>query len=112
MKKTINDENDECESYDAMTSDVRSDCTVKLPSGRLLSLLEADFVSPNNEVCYVVMMVKGRRNSEMTCPTCNRQLSKQKPLFLMDNGEFCYPCVYCDDWQWWVENDPWMYWLE
>lgn len=99
-------------NWDAEPRDVRSDCTIDC-RGMIVDLVTAEFTKyPTGEKCVPVFVITGERNTGKHCPGCLKNLSSDKPLFFMNNGEFCYPCITCDDWKWWVEEEPWMYWLE
>ncbi len=99
--------------WDVEPRDVRSDATLEC-RGMIIDLVTAEFIKiPTGEKCVPVFVIAGNeRNIEKNCPGCLKPLSSEKPLFLMDNGEFFYPCVSCDEWKSWVEEEPWMYWLE
>ena len=113
MEKDRNDDDNEWVNYDAKPQEVRSDGTVKLPSGMILDLADSEYISPNNETCYPVFVITDIRNTAKKCPVCfNTFSSSEKPLFFMDNGEFCYPCISCEKWIWFIEEEPWMYWME
>ena len=34
------------------------------------------------------------------CPRCNTSI-RNRPILLMDNKEFTYPCLFCKVWVWW-----------
>ena len=90
--------------------EVRSNGTVKLPSGEFFDLVTAEHISPNKETCNPVFVVTDVRNPWKKCPSClTSLLVSENPLFFMDNGEFCYPCISCEGWIWFApEEEHWL----
>jgi hypothetical protein len=39
-------------------------------------------------------------NKQSFCPSCKTSI-KNRPILLMDNKEFTYPCLFCGVWVWW-----------
>ena len=39
-------------------------------------------------------------NKHSFCPRCDTSI-KNRPILLMDNNEFAYPCLFCGVWVWW-----------
>ena len=113
MKKFPNDDEKWVFCPAVAPLEVHPDATVELPSGLIIDLGNAEFISPNKETCYPVFVITDMRNTAKKCPVCfNSFSSSEKPLFFMDSGEFCYPCISCDEWIWFTEEEPWMYWEE
>tara|TARA_B100001287_G_C22336710_1_gene368790 strand:+ start:101 stop:430 length:330 start_codon:yes stop_codon:yes gene_type:complete len=109
----MEDYNDEEKiDYSAMPSEVNNDCTVRTEEGQIIDLIFCEHFSPDGDLCLPVMVYRNDKNSGKCCQKCNSIVGHNIPIFLMDNGDYCFPCVECNNWVWWTENEPWMYWLE
>ena len=105
------DDDDESVFCNPEPREVRSDGTVKLPSGEFFDLATTEHISPNKETCYPVFVVTSVRNPWKKCPSClTSLLVSENPLFFMDNGEFCFPCISCEGWIWFAPEEE--YWLD
>ena len=103
------DEDDDDDEW-VKPRDVRSDGTVELPSGEFMDLATEPFLR-KNETCYPVFVVTSIRNPWKKCPSCfTSLLVSDNPLFFMDNGEFCFPCISCEGWIWFAPEPE--YWLD
>jgi hypothetical protein len=103
---------EEYQSFCAPPSKVRTDCTVITDDGFIIDLACCEHLSPDGDLCYPVMVYANRQNLGKCCPSCAALIGSNKPIFLMDNGQYCHPCTECEKWVWWVEDELWMYWLE
>ena len=104
------DDDGEWEVCNPEPQEVRSDGTVKLPSGDSFDLVTAEHTSPDKETCFPVFVVTSIRNPWKKCPSCfTSLLVSDNPLFFMDNGEFCFPCISCEGWIWFApEPEHWL----
>ena len=109
MEKNNDNENID---YCAPPSEVRSDGTVITSEGHVIDLLYCEHMSPDGDLCKPVMVYRNDIRCEKDCPQCSATIADDKQIFLMDNGEYCYPCTDCNSWVWWEEDELWMYWLE
>ena len=87
------------------SNQVDNEGNVHLSDGRIIDLSECNLVPPGGgKYIDVVMMftLENMIHPISNCPSCNSTIPWNRPILLMDNMEFVYPCEKCR----WVWENP------
>ena len=84
------------------TNQIDNDGIVHLDNGVKLELSQCKLIPPeSNDYVNVVMMfsLENMYDPMTKCPNCNSTIPWDRPILLMDNMQFVYPCSDCE-WVW------------
>ena len=84
------------------TNQIDNDGIVHLRNGVKLELSQCRLIPPeSNDYVNVVMMfsLENMYDPMTKCPNCNSTIPWDRPILLMDNMQFVYPCSDCE-WVW------------
>ena len=84
------------------TNQIDNDGIVHLDNGVQLELSQCRLIPPeSNDYVNVVMMfsLENMYNPMTKCPKCESTIPWDRPILLMDNMQFVYPCLDCE-WVW------------
>ena len=84
------------------TSQIDNDGIVHLENGIKLELSQCELIPPeSNYYVNVVMMfsLENMYDPMAKCPKCESTIPWDRPILLMDNMQFVYPCLDCE-WVW------------
>ena len=82
------------------TNQIDNDGIVHLDNGVKLELSQCKLIPPeSNDYVNVVMMfsLENMYDPMIKCPNCESTIPWDRPILLMDNMQFVYPC---SDWEW------------
>ena len=84
------------------TNQIDNDGIVHLDNGVKLELSQCKLIPPeSNDYVNVVMMfsLENMYDPITKCPNCESTIPWDRPILLMDNMQFVYPCSDCE-WVW------------
>ena len=84
------------------TNQIDNDRIVHLDNGVKLELSQCKLIPPeSNDYVNVVMMfsLENMYDPITKCPNCESTIPWDRPILLMDNMQFVYPCSDCE-WVW------------
>ena len=84
------------------TDQIDDDGTIHLQDGTTLDLVGCKLIPPEGHKYVGVLLMFKRKhmiNPISRCPKCNKFIPWERPILLMEDGRFVYPCEKCA-WVW------------
>ncbi len=68
------------------------------------NIVDCRFISPWGELAEVILLFYNEQNHQRYCPNCETQILPNRPILLMSNDQYLYPCKRCETMAWWPIN--------
>ena len=62
-------------------------------------------LSPEGDSTTVLLLFYYNKEKRLDCSKCKARIYQNRPILLMDNGNYTYPCLVCRQWIWWPVNE-------